>query len=134
MSFNPAIVCPTPKEQRDLENLKHGRAISDDTAHRLYELGLCKPIQGIEPDGSVSITGWEISDNGLRWLHYDREQRSDRLWNRWLAIAAIVISLVALTLELNDRGFLGGLLDRIRTTQTSMPSEESAPPFQSQSQ
>ena len=74
-----------------------------------------------------------LTANGKAYFEKRRDHFAERRWTRGLAIAAIIISLFALILELDDRGFLGGFLDRFKTTQTSTPFEAPARPDQSQS-
>lgn len=113
-----------PEERRNLKKLKHGTAIPDESAIALNHLGLSEPIYGQEPDGSVSILGWKISADGLRWLRHHHDQNVDKFWNRFFTALAILISLAALLLEMDDRGFLGGLFDGFRTNQSVPQSLE----------
>ena len=47
-----------------------------------------------------------ITTAGIEYLEHTRRIRSDNRWTRGLAIAAILISLAALALEFNSRGYL----------------------------
>ena len=72
-----------------------------------------------------------LTDPGMTYFETCRDVIRERRWTRGLAIAAIIISLLALILEFDDRGMLCGLFDGFRTTRSDCPSLTSAPPEQS---
>ena len=74
----------------------------------------------------VTLTG-----AGAAYFETDRDVIRERRWTRGLAIAAIIISLCALMLELDDRGMLGGLFDGLRTTRSARPASAESTPAQS---
>ena len=65
-----------------------------------------------------------LTDKGKTYLEANRDMIYDRRWTRGLAIAAIVISLFALILELDDRGYLGGMLSRFKSSQSAAQSSQ----------
>lgn len=65
-----------------------------------------------------------LTDKGKTYLETYRDFISERRWTRGLAIAAIVISLFALILELDDRGYLGGMLSRFKSSQSAAQSSQ----------
>lgn len=134
MSIDISSITLTPVEKRNLKNLKRGKKIGEEAVSALYHLGLSEPIYEQVPDDSVSIIGWKVSANGLRWLHYDFKQRIDKFWSRFFAVLAILISLAALLLELDDRGFLGGLFDGFRSSRNVVQDSIQSPSNQSESQ
>lgn len=48
----------------------------------------------------------KLTDSGLAYLESNKSLRKDQRWTRGLAIVAILISLVALILEFDSRGYL----------------------------
>ena len=77
----------------------------------------------------VTLTG-----AGAAYFETDRDVIRERRWTRGLAIAAIIISLCALMLELDDRGMRGGLFDGLRTNRSVLRPSKPAPPAQSEAQ
>lgn len=59
-----------------------------------------------------------ITDVGMRYFEDSADVLSERRWTRGLSIAAIIISLIALALEFDDRGFF----DVFKTTPLSVQS------------
>lgn len=96
MPANVSSITLIPEERRNLKKLKHGAAIPDEAAIALNHLGLSEPIYGQEPDGSVSILGWKISADGLRYFAYRREQRKRLIINSVVfpIIVAIITSAI----------------------------------------
>lgn len=89
----------TRDERIALCALKARKQIDRSVGFRLSLLSLAyctKPSAG-EP--------FAISADGERWLELDRTKRRDVRWSRGLSIAAIVISLAALILEIQSRGW-----------------------------
>ena len=124
-----------PEEIRTLRRYSKLDRIPDCAPHLQTFLRLrfvCRV--GAVPDSTgVRRGGWYVvTIDGRRYLEYLNDQRNDRRWTRGLAIAAILISLFALILEMDDRGFLGGFLDGFKTTRISTPVE--APELLDQSQ
>ena len=70
---------------------------------------------------SVSIDFSQACTTGKGYAALDeyRDLRSDRRWTRGLAVVALVISLFALLLELDDRGYLGGMFSALKSTQSA---------------
>ena len=119
-----------PEENRALFRYSRLSRVPEDDPHLPTFKRLCfVRLEGAVKDKTgVMRGGWYvISDNGRRYLEYLKDQRNDRWWTRGLAIAAIVISLIALLLEMDDRGFLGGVLDGFRTSRNVTRTEESVP-------
>lgn len=95
----------------------------------------------LEAKGLISVDEYDgvpwyvtLSGPGTTYFETDRDVIRERRWTRGLAIAAIIISLCALMLELDDRGMLGGLLDGFRTTRSVLRPSEPAPPARSEAQ
>ena len=95
----------------------------------------------LEAKGLISVDEYDgapwyvtLSGPGTTYFETDRDVIRERRWTRGLAIAAIIISLCALMLELDDRGMLGGLLDGFRTNRSVLRSSEPAPPARSEAQ
>lgn len=91
----------------------------------------------LEAKGLISVDEYDgepwyvtLAGPGMTYFETDRDVIRERRWTRGLAIAAIIISLCALMLELDDRGMLGGLLDRFRTNRSVLRSSEQVPPEQ----
>lgn len=118
MSVDVHSVFLTRHERRTLNRLKRHKTIPNQDAESLRRLGLCSGTIIPNDAGGVDHIEYAISPDGLRYLDYLCDQTRERRWTRSLAIAAIIISLFALVLELDDRGFLGGLLEPIKTTQS----------------
>lgn len=74
------------------------------------------------PDGEIGFV--RLTNNGMTYFEDNRDATNERRWNRGLAIAAIIISLLALALEMDDRGFLGGALSRFKSTRSAAQSSE----------
>lgn len=92
----------------------------------------------LEAKGLINVDEYDgvpwyvtLSGPGTTYFETDRDIIRERRWTRGLAIAAIIISLCALMLELDDRGMLGGLLDGFRTTRSDHQSSTPALPEQS---
>ena len=102
------------KEIAALKHASSGKGIDSEVASRLEGLGLLTIVLFKNNREKAKC---EINNSGVRYLDYLRHQRADKRWTRGLAIAAIIISLAALALELDDRGYLGGLLSGLRTSQ-----------------
>ena len=83
----------------------------------LEGLGL---ISFVRPDG-VTLMWYGITQEGRCYFENRAKENSDRRWTRGLAIVAILISLLALLLEFDDRGFLD-LFKPERTTAAQSPS------------
>lgn len=91
----------------------------------------------LEAKGLISVDEYDgepwyvtLAGPGTTYFETDRDVIRERRWTRGLAIAAIIISLCALMLELDDRGMLGGLLDGFRTNRSVLRSSEPVPPEQ----
>lgn len=67
---------------------------------------------------SIDFSQAFTTDEGYAALDEYRDLRSDRRWTRGLAVVALVISLFALLLELDDRGYLGGMFSALKSTQS----------------
>lgn len=75
----------------------------------VYELSGQKLISLVNtsPSGTlIPETKLSISRKGIALLDDTKGTRRDKRWTRGLAIAAIIISLIALMLEFEDRGLL----------------------------
>ena len=71
-------------------------------------------------------TGLRILPAGEVALAEHRIAHRERLWTRWLAIIAIIVSLAALALELDDRGYLDwAKLEKTHAAQSMLPQSES---------
>lgn len=84
--------------------------------------------------GALEIAAYVITDLGKIALSDDAVLKNERRWTRGLAIAAIIISLLTLMLELDDRGMLGGLFDGFKTTRSDHLSSTPTPPEKSAEQ
>lgn len=83
----------------------------------LEGLGL---ISFVRPDG-ITFMWYGITQNGRCYFENRARENSERLWTRSLAIIAILISLLALLLEFDDRGYL----DRFKPER--IPAAQSQP-------
>ena len=92
----------TPSEFRALRSVRRNLPITRPSARRLQLSGY---IANVVPC-SFGLCRAEITITGMRYIHYRNERRRELLWTRWLAIFAVVISLFALLLELDDKGYL----------------------------
>ena len=71
-------------------------------------------------DGPYAVV---LTDAGMKYFEDDRTARSERRWTRGLAIAAIIISLAALLLEFESRGYF----DWLKTIRSAQQSSEQSP-------
>lgn len=96
----------TKQEMNDLKLLKRKKKISDDSIRKLSAFSFVdrKPMGWNQ--GRSTGFDYSISADGLRYLEYRKDIRSERRWTRIFSIIAIVISLAALFLELQDRGYI----------------------------
>ena len=90
----------TSRELKTLKKMKRGFHPDIDIGKHLNQIGFAKWV--FRGDSGY----WKITANGERFLDYVQAHRRDRAWNRGLSIIAIIISLVALGLEFDDRGYL----------------------------
>lgn len=105
----------TKDEMRILRRVYDEKWVSLEDAQQLRYFGLVR-YEDFDDKERVLC---DITPKGVRYIEYCKDEKSDKLWERWLAIIAIIISLIALTLELDDRGMLGGLLEGFRTNPSS---------------
>lgn len=96
----------TRREYRTLCAVARGREVSITAAAPLERLGLVDLVPTDYSAPAPSGLTPKITLNGSRYLHLRREQRGERRWTRGLAIAAILISLASLALEMQGRGWL----------------------------
>jgi hypothetical protein len=101
----------TKEEYRILRKAAHGELIPRGNIERnlrsvgYLELHVCGYT---ETYGEAIFDGSMITPEGKRHLAEVKIRRSERFWTRALSIIAIIISLCALLLELQDRGLLPG--------------------------
>ena len=65
-----------------------------------------------------------LTDDGATYCERQRDAANERRWTRGLAVVALVISLFALLLELDDRGYLGDFLSGFKSTGNVTQSSE----------
>lgn len=93
-------------EYRTLRMLSRGRDVGLTEAAPLERLGLVDIVPQDFSSSPPADPKPLLSLEGERYLQLRREQACERRWTRALAIAALVISLVSLALEMQSRGWL----------------------------
>ena len=100
----------------------------DDISRDLQRIGfLCLHVAGYTSTYSEpKYDGYVISPEGRRFLVMDHARRMDAIWTRTLATLAILISLAALALEFQDRGWFPFPPPTSATAATESPQPQSA--------
>lgn len=106
MSDHPNITL-SYANYRALVRLSRIKQTPDRPPERLFYHGFVSEIAG-EPNenGYCEIIAYSISEAGQEYLRFWRRLSFDIRLNRFLAVAALLISLLALLLEFQDRGIL----------------------------
>lgn len=102
-------------ERVALYRVARGHTISFDMQRKLGLFGLVS-LSSYHPNSDRAQC--QLTASGERYLDFLIDKRNDRRWTRGLAIVALVISLFALLLELDDRGYLGGMFSALKSTQS----------------
>lgn len=106
MSVDIASIVLTKSEEKFLRSLKSGKETVAVPPKRLISYGLVVPWSyEMERNRPVNVR-YAISDDGRAYLKHLRDKRSDHRWTRWIAILSLAISVLALLLEFQDRGYL----------------------------
>lgn len=97
----------TKQNERLLKRISRKKLVDRRDANDLLRLGLVDYAHESKPDqnGFLIFSHVIITDKGLRYLRWNKEKNKDKLWGRWLSIIAILISLAALALEIESRGW-----------------------------
>ena len=106
MSDLPAITLSSAN-YRALVRLSRKKQTSKRPPDRLFQHGFVIELSG-EPNenGYRETIAYCISESGMEYLRFWRRLSFDIRLNRFLAVAALLISLLALLLEFQDRGIL----------------------------
>lgn len=121
--FDPDSVFLTRDERRALRALKDGIQPKREIGNRLYRFNLVAwHYKENDPRGEYAIR-----PEGVAWLEHRSESRGDVHWTRVLSIAAILISLCALFLEFQGRGWFDWLTPG-RTPSEQLSSVQSESP------
>lgn len=98
----------TASDRKLLRRLAKSLPVDRKSLSNLYSLGLAAEVYESAPNanGYPVFSHVTITDKGRRYLQRRKEQAFDRWWTRGLSIFAIIISILALILEFQGRGWL----------------------------
>ena len=132
MTDHPNITLSSANH-RALVRLRRIKQTPNRPPERLFHYGFVIEITGEPNDnGYCETIAYSISEAGLEYLRFWRRLSFDIRLNRFLAVAALLISLLALLLEFQDRGMLPAFPTPEAASKQSMPDQlapqESAKP------